>query len=270
MPPGTTEEQPTRSRAVWIAAAVTIAVVGAGIAIGWNRTGEKQSSPVDTRPGADRLHEAEPAATATIEEDGQSVCSAILAATAPWRAHVISAEVKTVLRRPVIEVATDFSAEQAEALDALSTDLAALVTGLSGPDALPRTYSIQILSAEGEPAGALAFTDARWAIDGPSTPTDAASLYAWLDRVYGSGTPEPEAWFGRVTAIREPATDPDGYVVVATTLDPAQGADQVVAQTIIDAVNSSGATFAPGIRITFADPDMEWTSVMSGVDPYAP
>lgn len=214
-------------------------------------------------PGAD--------AGPTIEDDAAAVAAAIEGSAAPWRAQIISVRVITVLRRPVIELTTDIGGEQADDIEHFTTSVTSFCETLPPSDGLPRTYFLRVLSAEGDIVGAVAFPDARWTLAGPAAPTDGASLYAWLESVYGSGSPSGrEPWLDRITSIAEPAADPEGHVGISTDLDPADPGDLQLAQSIFDAVNSSGATFAPGIRITFADPSFEWTGVMDGVDPYAP
>ncbi|MRR12710.1 hypothetical protein EG835_09690, partial [bacterium] len=200
----------------------------------------------------------------TIEDEAAAVARALRGAAGAWTDRTGDIVVRTVLRRPVIEIATNLDAEDAEAVDAFSAQLAADVAEIARADGA--TYFVRIVAGSGDVVGVLASTDERWAIDGPSPPGDASSLYAWLDDVYGSGSAAPEPWFAEVTGIRDPSTDPEGYLVVATTLDPSAPADLAMAQTVFDAVNSSGATFAPGIRITFGTGAFDWVALMDGAD----
>lgn len=222
-----------------------------------------------TPPPADApSNEPTSALETTIEDEAAAVARALASAAGAWRGRAGDIAVRAVLRRPVIEIAADLDAEDAESVDAFSAQLAADVAEIARTEGA--TYFIRILAGNGDVVGMLASTDERWAIDGPPPPGDAPSLHAWLDSVYGVGSAAPEPWLGKVTDIRDPATDPEGYVVVATTLDPSAPADLAMAQTVFDAVNSSGATFAPGIRITFGNSTLDWVALMDGADPYGP
>ena len=207
----------------------------------------------------------------TIEDDAAAVASALDSSATPWRVQIVSMRVITVLRRPVIEVTTSLNGEQAGDIERFITSLTSYCATLSTPEGVPRTYFLRVLSAQGDVIGAVAFPDARWTLEAPAAPTDGASLHAWLESVYGPASPTGrEPWLDRITAIGEPSEDAEGNVPIATNLDPDDPDDLQHAQTIFDAVNSSHATFAPGIRITFADPSFQWTGVMDGVDPFAP
>lgn len=231
--------------------------------------------PARDRPAAVREVEAPqaepaevPASTVpTIADEAESVAFHLSASSSGWAAHITGVEVITVLRRPVIEVATGIGPEQAGLSDEFSSALSAFVGGLTAENGSPYTYYLRIHSSEGDVIGAVARTDDRWALDTPPIPTDPAALRSWLDSVYGPASPQPEAWFARITDVR---ADADGAVVVRTDLDPGSIEDQQVAQTIIDAVNSSGATFAPGVRVLFGDGVFEWSALLTGIDPYGP
>lgn len=216
------------------------------------------------------IPEAEPPAERTIESEAAAVADAIAGATGDWASHVTDVSVVTVLRRPVILIATDVGPEQAGLSEEISSALASFAGGLTAADGSYYSYYLQILSSEGDIMGAIASTDDRWKLEAPAAPTDADALLVWLTTVYGPGPADPEPWVSRITSVEIPAEDPDGYVVVRTNLDPAEATDLRAAQTIIDAVNSSGSTFAPGIRVLFADGAFEWSSLLDGVDPYAP
>lgn len=262
-----------RRRRLLLITAVVVLVLGlaaGGVALLLSRddagsTGALPDGPVQTTPVPDE----DPGPT--IEDDAAAVVAALDGSATPWRVQITSMRVITVLRRPVIEVTTDLGGERTDDIERFTTSLASYCATLSTPDGLPRTYFLRILSAEGDVVGAVAFPDARWTLEAPAAPADGASLHAWLESVYGPASPTGrEPWLDRITGVGEPAGDPEGNIPIATDLDPGDPADLQMAQTIFDAVNSSGATFAPGIRITFADPSFEWTSVMDGVDPYAP
>lgn len=228
-------------------------------------TGAQPGDPAQTAP----VPEEDPGPT--IEEDAAAVASALDSSATPWRVQIDTIRVVTVLRRPVIEVSTTLDGEQADDIERFTTSLTSYCATLSTPAGLPRTYFLRVLSAQGDVIGAVAFPDARWTLEAPAAPTDGASLRAWLESVYGSASPTGrEPWLDRITAIGEPSADAEGNVPITTDLDPDDPADLQHAQTIFDAVNSSHATFAPGIRIIFADPSFQWTGVMDGVDPYAP
>lgn len=205
----------------------------------------------------------------SIEEEAETVAFLVMASSSGWAAHIEGTEVATVLCRPVIVVATDIGPEQAGLSDEFAAALSEYVAGLTTDEGSPYTYYLQIRSSEGDVIGAIGATDDRWALDAPADPVDTDTLRSWLDTVYGPGAPQPEPWFGRITEIDRGA-DADGNVVIRTDLDPASPDDQRAAQTIIDAVNSSGATFAPGIRVIFGDGAFEWSALLDGTDPYGP
>lgn len=214
--------------------------------------------------------EALPAAsTLSIAEEAAKVAEAIRASDEPWRRYVTRVEVVTWLRRPLIRIETNLGPEQADAADELSSGIVRSKTVHTGADGTEYTYSIQFRSAEGDVIGSVGSTDARWRLtDAPPTPTGAPELTSWLAAVYGPGSPAPEPWHGRITSVRSEPGDPDGYLVVRTDLDPAVAEDSSVAETIIAAVNSSGATFAPGVRVLFGDGVYEWTGMLDGADPF--
>jgi hypothetical protein len=205
----------------------------------------------------------------TIEEESEAVAKAIDDTAASWRQYVTGVEVVTWLRRPLIVVSTSIGPEQAALSDELANGIQDLASILATPEGAPYTYYVHVLDSEGETVGSLGATDARWAIDeAPSAPTDASALYLWLEAVYGPKSSAPEAWFGHIIGIASEADDPEGYVVVRTDLDPNEAGDYAVAETIYAAVNSSGAKFAPGVRIYFGDGAYEWSGMLDGQDPY--
>lgn len=203
-----------------------------------------------------------------IAGEGEIVADALRNASGDWTTHITRVELATALRRPVIIVTTDIGAEQADLSDDLSAGLASYATGLTADDGTPFTFYIQVLSTEGEIIGSVSNTDERWALEAAPAPSDAAGLGIWLDETFGARSAAAEPWAGRVLAVVDPATDPDGFVVIQTDLDPATPADLRAAQMIIDAVNASGATFAPGVRVVFGDAAYEWSALLDGVDPY--
>lgn len=191
------------------------------------------------------------------------VAGLIYTSSAGWAAHVTNSAVTPLLARPVITVSTDISAEEAAALDEFLVGL----EGFLDASARQWTYQMRVLSAEGELIGSFSKTDDRWSLDVPAAPADAGELRAWLDEVYG---PTGEQWLARIRSLEDPSVDPEGYLRVHTDLDPSAAGDLLTAQTIIDAVNSSGATFAPGVRVLFGTPEFEWASLMDGKDPFGP
>ncbi len=204
----------------------------------------------------------------SIEAEAESVVFLIMSSSAGWAGHITAIETTTLLRRPVIVVSTDIGPEQAGLAEEMTSGLASFVGGLVTGEGAPYTYYIQVLSSEGDLIGTVGSTDERWKLEAPAAPADPEALRAWLAAVYGSASPEPEPWANRIIAITRDGAD--GYAVVRTDLDPRSTADQRAAQTIIDAVNSSGATFATGIRVVFADGVFEWSSLLVGTDPYGP
>lgn len=253
-----------RRRRLLITAILAAVLIAATSYVAWRNAVDSADGTAEDLPAA--ANPALPRET-TITEDADVVAEAVRSAQGEWRERVTAVSVTTILRRPVVTVQTDLPGEEAQAVEELSFDVSSLADGLGTALGMPRTYYIRILSAEGDLVGALAFTDARWALDTPPAPADAVALTAWLEQVYAQPR---EPWLEAVRNIRGPEGDPEGALVVETSLDPAKPADLVLAQTIFDAVNSSGATFAPFIRLTFADPTFEWTAVMDGVDPYGP
>lgn len=221
----------------------------------------ERSEPVTTPQSAE-------VAPSGIIWESEMVADALRSASGEWTAHVTSVELATALRRPVILVNTNISAEQVDLSDALSAGLASYASGLTSPDGTSYTFFIQVLSAEGEIVGSVSRVDERWRLDAAAAPSDAASLGIWLDGTFGARSPSAEPWAGRVLAVQDPSTDPDGFVVISTDLDPGAAGDLRAAQTIIDAVNASGATFAPGVRVVFGDDAFEWSALLDGVDPY--
>lgn len=201
----------------------------------------------------------------SIESEAEAVAGLVMTSSASWAAHITGVEVVTVLRRPVIVVSTDIGSEQADLSDSVASGLASFAGGLVAQNGVPYSYYFQVLSSEGDLIGTAGSTDERWQLETPPAPTEPASLQAWLEDMYGSGAPMPEPWIKRITGL---GSDSDGLIVVRTDLDPALPADQRAAQTIIDAVNSSGADFAPGIRVIFRDGAFEWSSLLDGRDPY--
>lgn len=210
--------------------------------------------------------EATREAASTIESEAQYVAGQLRTANAGWTETVTEVRITTLLRRPVIEVATGIPGEDAVSADALSQQIGDFALGLTTPSGLPPTYRIHVLSADGDLLGTAARTDERWRLDTPPVPADAASLKSWLDAVYRTDVATPESWVCHVLDVLGSSADRDGYVVVRTDLDPEHEGDLADAQKILWAVNSSGATFAPGIKITFADPEFEWSGVMDGQD----
>ncbi len=249
-----------------VLACLAISAIAVGVALFW----PVRSEITMVEPGSDPVVISEPAedTPSGIDWEGDMVAEAIRNANADWAAHVTSVERLTVLRRPVILVSTDIGPEQADLSDQMSSGLATFAAGLSTSDGDPYTFSIQVLSSEGDMIGQVVVTDERWKLEAAATPTDAASLQAWIDETYGSGSSSAEAWTARIMGIESDASDPDGYIVVSTDLDPAVPGDLLAAQTIIDAVNSSGADFAFGVRVIFGDGTYEWSSLIDGTDPY--
>lgn len=205
----------------------------------------------------------------SIEGQSETVAFLIMTSSSGWAAHITGTEVITLLRRPVIVVSTDIGPEQAGLSDEFTSGLSSFIAALTTDDGAPYTYYVQVRSAEADVIGAISSTDGRWKLDAPGAPGDAGALRSWLDTVYGPAAPQPEPWYARITQIEE-RIDADGNIVVRTDLDPEDPDDQRTAQTIIDAVNSSGATFAQGIRVVFGDGDFEWNALLDGIDPYAP
>ncbi|MRS12640.1 MAG: hypothetical protein EG823_06170 [Actinobacteria bacterium] len=210
------------------------------------------------------------AAGTGIEWESDTVANLLMTSSAGWAAHMTGVEVVTVLRRPVVRVSTDIGPEQADLADEFASGIAGFASGLADDEGDPYTYCIQILSSEGDAIGMTKVTDERWALDAPPVPTGAKDLAAWLETVYGSGSAAPESWMTRIAGVHEAAGNKDAFVVIRTDLDPSSSEDQLAAQTIIDAVNSSGAAFAPGIRVVFGDGESAWESLLDGIDPYGP
>lgn len=254
---------------VAVAAGIVVCVAAAVTAVVLLRHTPEQvvTTPAPREPAAVETTSVSAPTALTIEQEAEAVAFLIMASSSGWAGHVTDVTVTTALRRPVIEVATDIGPEQASLSDEFTSGLSAFAFALTADDGSPYTYYLRIRCCEGDVIGAVARTDDRWALDTPPAPTDTATLRSWLDAVYGPGSPQPEAWAAR---IGEVTADADGNVVVRTDLDPARIEDQGVAQTIIDAVNSSGATFAPGVRVVFADGEFEWSALLDGADPYGP
>ena len=245
---------------------VTVAVVGA--ALFWPVRQEITGPEVPA--GSGQESSMKPQGTPeTIEDETESVAAAIMSSSSGWATHITGVETTRVLRRPVIVISTDIGPEQADLSDELASSLASFASGLKSEGGEHYTYFIKILSSDGDMIGAVSTTDERWQLDTPPAPDGPGTLKTWLETVYGAQASEPEAWVRRIIDISRDASDPNGYVVVSTDLDADSLADQQVAQTIIDAVNSSGATFAPGIRVLFSDGSFEWSSALDGTDPYA-
>ena len=266
--PHDTASRPRTRPVVLVAAGVVIACLLAAAAIAVLLPSQDEPDVVrESEAPLPGSIEKPPSAAPTIEDEADSVAFLIMASSGGWAAHITGVEVVAILRRPVIVVATDIGPEQAGVSDEFASALASFAGGLTADGGSPYTYYLQIRSSEGDVIGVIRSTDQRWALETPAVPVDAGTLRAWLDSVYGSGAAEPEAWVGRITDVR---ADADGTVVVRTDLDPGSIDDQRAAQTIIDAVNSSGATFAPGIRVIFNDGDFEWSALLDGIDPYGP
>jgi hypothetical protein len=205
-----------------------------------------------------------------IEAEAVEVAEAIDAADQEWSKHITGVRIITTLRRPVILVSTDIDAEQADLAGTLTSDLGAFASGLTSSGGGSYTFHLRVLSSEGDVVGGAGSTDERWALDAPASPASADELHRWLKDVYGPGSPSPEGWFSRIGDIGGAADSADGYLVVRTDLNQGARSDLETAQAIIDAINSSGATFAPGIRVLFADGTFEWSSSLTGIDPYGP
>lgn len=265
-----TPSRPGKRFAVVAAAVVITAGLIAVAAIALLRSGQNEPAPV-TQPETSASESTERPAPANlaIGDEADSVASLIMASSSGWAGHITGIEVTTVLRRPVIVVSTDIGPEQAGSSDEFASALSSYAAGLTADDGTSYTYYLQIRSSEGDVIGVIGAPDRRWALETPAAPVDAETLRAWLDTVYGSGAPEPEAWLERITDIAG-SVDADGNIIVRTDLDPASLEDQRVAQTIIDAANSSGATFAQGIRVIFGDGTFEWSALLDGIDPYGP
>lgn len=262
----------TPNRGLFIAAAVfvTLAALAAIVAAVWLFVVPVPGEPVSTPEPSEQSAALDPTerADSGIVWESEMVAEALRDASGEWTTHITSVEPTTALRRPVILVTTDIGAEQADLSDELSAGLASFAAGLTADDGTPYTFSIQILSAEGEIVGSVSDTDERWMLETSEVPTDAASLSAWLDATFGARSPAAEPWAGRVLSVLDPATDPDGFVVIRTDLDPTVAADLRAAQMIIDATNASGATFASGVRVVFGDSAYEWSALLDGIDPY--
>jgi hypothetical protein len=222
-------------------------------------------------PATEPLRGASPQQPApTIDDEAQQVAGVVSGASGSWTRPIEGVEVVTRLLRPVIQVTTSLGPEDAQGAETLTTELRALVEGITPDPANGPTYYMELLSADNEVVSVIARTDTRWMLETPPAPTDTAALQGWLSEVYGPGSAQPEAWYARITGISAPAEDPEGYIRIETDLDPAVPADVAQAQWIIAAVDSSGATFAPAVRVRFGSADFEWTSLIDGTDPFAP
>ena len=266
MPQAIQEDRSPRARAIVAVAAgivVCIAAAVTAVVVLRHTPGQPAVTPAPNEPAA--METTASASASTIEQEAEEVAFLIMTSSSGWAGRITDVTVTTALRRPVIEVATDIGPEQAGLADDFASGLSAFVGGLTADDGSPYTYYLRIRSSEGDVIGTVTRSDDRWALDAPPAPGDAATLRSWLDAVYGASSPQPEAWVSR---IGEVAADADGNIVVHTDLDPESAADQQVAQTIIDAVNSSGATFAPGVRVVFGDGEFEWSALLDGTDPY--
>lgn len=220
-------------------------------------------------PAPDNPAPAEPGEPRTIAAEAAGAAQAIRASGEAWHAHVTGVEVVTWLRRPLIVVSTDIGAEQADLSDEFIDGILGSRSVRTASDGSERTFFFEVRSADGDVIGAAGSTDDRWLIpDVPGPPVNAEGLHSWLEAVYGPASPAPEPWYRHIRAVRDENESSDRCVVVTTDLDPAAIADGRVAETIIAAVNSSGATFAPTIRVLFADGVYEWTALLDGVDPY--
>lgn len=250
-----------------LAVFATLAAVVAAVLLFASRAPEE---PAATSQPSEEPTTPEPAENPQpdITQESEIVADALRYASGDWTTHITSVELTVALRRPVILVTTDIGAEQADLSDGLSTGLASWASGLASDDGTPYTFFIQVLSAEGEILGSVSNTDDRWKLEAAPAPTDAPALVSWLDETFGARSSAAEPWAGRVLSIAGPATDPDGFIVIQTDLDPAKPADLRSAQMIVDAVNASGATFAPGVRIVFGDAAYEWSALLDGIDPY--
>lgn len=265
-------DTPHPSRGVLIALAVlaAIAALAAVVAAVFLFVLPAREEPATPPEQAAPITAPEPteATPSGIVEESEVVADALRAAGGEWSTHITSVELATALRRPVILVTTDIGAEQSGLSDELSAGLASFATGITTAEGASCTFYIQVLSAEGEIIGSVFDTDERWMLDATAAPADATALGVWLDETFGARAPAAEPWAGRVLTVTDPSTDPDGFVVVKTDLDPAVPADLRAAQMMIDAVNASGATFAPGVRVLFGDGAYEWSALLDGVDPY--
>ncbi len=262
--------RPGARLAIVAVAGVLVLGLAAAAVTALMRTGRDE--PVAVTPPETPVSESAEAPASpdlSIEGQAETVAFLIMTSSSGWAAHITGTETTTLLRRPVIIVATDIGPEQAGLSDEFTTGLSSFAAGLTTADGAPYTYHLQIRSSEGDVIGVISSTDDRWELEVPTAPGDTESLRSWLDAVYGSGAPRPETWFVRITGI-DGSVDADGNVVVRTDLDPDSLDDQQTAQTIIDAVNSSGATFAQGIRVVFGDGTFEWSALLDGVDPFGP
>lgn len=250
-----------------VAVFATLAAVVAAVLIIASHAPEE---PATTPQPSDAPTASEPAENPQLDitQESEVVAEALRYASGDWTTHITSVELTVALRRPVILVTTDIGAEQADLSDDLSAGLASYASGLTADDGTPYTFFIQVLSVEGEILGSVSNTDERWRLEAAPAPPDAAALAAWLDETFGARSSAAEPWAARVLSVAGPATDPDGFIVIQTDLDPAKPADLRSAQMIVDAVNASGATFAPGVRIVFGDAAYEWSALLDGIDPY--
>lgn len=237
---------------------ILAALVGTFLAIRAMTGNTQESRPVIPPSSVER-----PKALSIVDE-AAVVAEALRTADAPWSQRLTRVEVATRLLRPVVVVWTDVTAEEADVAEALRSEVDSFLATLARPDIQQVTYCVRLLSAEGEVLGTVARTDERWALQTPPAPVDAAGLRAWLEEVYGGAT--SESWLPRILDITGP--DGAGVLLVRTDLDPGVPIDLLEAQTIIDAVDSSGATFAASIRVVFADGAFAWESLLSGKDPY--
>lgn len=244
--------------------AVIVAAAATWVAMFWPVRSEiTQVSPGETTSTTPTPSQA---GTTTIEAEGQTVASALGSSDAPGMRDVASVDVTTVLRRPVIVVATGIEPEDAAAADSLVAELRGLADAVTTPEGTPCTYFLQVRSSAGDVVGTVKRTDGRWQLDAPRAPANVDELTSWIAAVYGTGAGTPEPWTRRILGTSLAGNE----LVVRTDLDPGSANDLASAQTIIDAVNSSGASFATGVRVVFGDGTFEWSSTLTGVDPYGP
>lgn len=203
----------------------------------------------------------EPTPTPTLDEQARAVAAAVNGAAEPWRALIAAVRVETVLRRPAVVVVTTLSGEDAAEAESLLARLQTFASGLRMPDGAPYAYTIRILSTASELLGETEPVGDRPAEALPPPPASADETVAWLRAVYGSGAPAPEPW---VAAIVSAALDDAGVLVIRTTLDANSAEQRLYAQTLMDAVSSSGACFAPSVTVLFADGYTEWSAMLGG------
>jgi hypothetical protein len=207
-----------------------------------------------------------PASSADIEEESRLVADALAAAEGEWASRRTDVTVSNRLRRPLIVCASSLSAEEAGMAEATLAAVRHVAASVKTADGDPCTYYIELRSAEGELLGRAVSTDERWLLELSDPPADAEDLLGWLDAAYGPASGQEEDWFARIAGIELMGS----RLVVSTDLDQAMPSDLDAAQTIIDAVRTSGLGFATNVTVLFEDGEWEWGAVLDGRDPFSP